>query len=110
MIAVVRSARAPLQDKKWLQDAMTAFTIDEGKRMKELLEVLRRPEGSSGDVGGAGGAGGDSVGVASEDVVAAKETAFDELMILIETIDNSRGEGCACVRVMQCLAVRSEGC
>jgi hypothetical protein len=33
-------------------------------------------------------------------VVAAKETAFDELMILIETIDNSRGE-----RVMQCLAV-----
>jgi hypothetical protein len=59
------------QDKKWLQEAMQSFTVDEGKRMRELLDVLRTPD--------------------VEAQVDAKEGAFDELMILIETIDNARG-------------------
>jgi hypothetical protein len=89
---------------------MSAFTIDEGKRMKELLDVLRRPEaGDAGAGAGSGGAGaaadgssdggagagaGAGEGVSDPSaVITAKEEAFDELLILIETIDNSRG-GC----------------
>ena len=51
---------------------MQSFTVDEGKRMRELLDVLRTDD--------------------SDGNVEAKETAFEELTILIETIDNSRGE------------------
>ncbi len=64
-----------MQDKKWLQEAMQSFTVDEGKRMRELLDVLRDQ----------------TAAVDRPTDVDAVEAAFDELLILIETIDNSRG-------------------
>jgi hypothetical protein len=59
------------QDMKWLQDAMKSCTVDEAKRMRELLDILRENDDEEG--------------------LEAKETAFDELIGLVESIDNARG-------------------
>ena len=57
---------------------MQSFVVDEGKRMRELLDVLRREDADAAD-----GAG-----------VEDKAGALEELSSLIETIDNARGEHC----------------
>ena len=64
-------ARMSEADRTWLKEAMEALTVDEAKRMKELLDVLRKED--------------------TEDNLDEKLGTFEELEYYVETIDNARG-------------------
>lgn len=67
------STAAPMSegDKAWLKEALAALTVDEAKRMKELLATLRVED--------------------TPETVDDKEAALEELAFFVETIDNARG-------------------
>lgn len=75
------ASRMTEDDKAWLKEAFEALTVDEAKRMKELLAVLREED--------------------CEERVEDKEAAFDELVFYGESIDNARGAW-RCVRALVC--------
>jgi hypothetical protein len=63
-----------MQRRRWLQTALESLTVDEAKRMRELVAVLKEDD--------------------SVKPVADKVDALEELTGLIESIDNARGGWC----------------
>ena len=64
------------QRKEWLQQALSSIVADDDvARMKTCLLVLDKPDIDDTD----------------EDIVVEKESAFEELEMLVEPIDNARG-------------------
>lgn len=62
------------EEKKWLQEAIEAYTFDEAKRMREILEELKTPE----KVGG------------SEEEAERRLTLVEEFTDLVEGLENAR--------------------